>query len=527
MQAFKLLRPVAQAALFRPRPEALLGSRLMSAGPPVLKNFIDGKLVDSVSGRTADVVNPATQEILARVPLCTREDFDLAVASSKKAFETWKEVTPSNRARVMFKLQQAIRDNMDELAAIITAEQGKTLQDAKGDVFRGLEVVEQACGMPNFMMGETVGNVSRGIDTYSFRQPLGVVAGVCAFNFPAMIPLWMFPMACAAGNTMIIKPSERVPGAALKLAELASEAGLPPGVLNIVHGAHEIVDSICEHEEVRAISFVGSNRAGEYIYERGAANGKRIQSNMGAKNHGIIMPDANKEAVVNALVGACFGASGQRCMALTAAVCVGDLTEYEEALKDKALQLKITAGHEPDCDVGPVISPQSLERIHDIIAGAEREGAKIVLDGRGIHVPGYEKGNFIGPTIISNVTPDMECYKEEIFGPVLVLLKADDLEHAIAIANANPYANGAAIFTRSGAAARKFQHEIDSGNVGINVPIPVPLPFFSFTGAKKSFAGDLYFYGKAGIQFYTKTKTITSMWRDDVAAGPKMAGVGT
>ena len=303
---------------------------------------------------------------------------------------------------------------------------------------------------------------------------------------------------------------------------------LPPGVLNIVHGAHEIVDSICDHEDIQAISFVGSNRAGEYIYERGGKNGKRVQSNMGAKNHGIVMPDANKEAVVNALVGAAFGASGQRCMALTAGVVVGDIVEYEEALKAKALDLKITAGHEPDCDVGPVISPESLQRVHGIIERAEKAGAKIVLDGRNITVPGYEKGNFIGPTIISNVTPDMECYKEEIFGPVIVLLKADSLDDAIRIANANPYGNGAAIFTRSGAAARKFQHEIDAGNVGINVPIPVPLPFFSFTGSKKSFAGDLYFYGKAGIQFYTRVKTITSMWKeDDVAAGPKMAGVGT
>jgi malonate-semialdehyde dehydrogenase (acetylating)/methylmalonate-semialdehyde dehydrogenase len=384
-------------------------------------------------------------------------------------------------------------------------------------------VVEQACGMANQQMGEFVENVSSGIDTYSIRQPLGVCAGICPFNFPAMIPLWMFPMAVTCGNTFILKPSEKDPGAAMLLAELATEAGLPPGVLNIVHGTHKVVNDICDHPDIRAISFVGSDVAGMHIYSRASATGKRVQCNMGAKNHAVVMPDADPEATLNALVGAAFGAAGQRCMAISTAVFVGDSKSWEEGLKSRASKLRVTAGTEPGADLGPVISKQAKERICSLVESGAANGARLVLDGRGIKVPGYEHGNFVGPTILADVTQDMECYKQEIFGPVLLCMQASSLQEAIQLVNSNKYGNGTAIFTRSGAAARRFQHEIDAGQVGINIPIPVPLPFFSFTGSRASFAGDLNFYGKAGVHFFTQIKTVTSQWKDKDLQGVAMA----
>ncbi|XP_028204320.1 methylmalonate-semialdehyde dehydrogenase [acylating], mitochondrial-like isoform X5 [Glycine soja] len=429
----------------------------------------------------------------------------------------------------MLKFQELIRRDMDKLALNVTTEQGKTLKDAQGDVFRGLEVVEHACGMATLQMGEYVSDVSSGIDTYSIREPLGVCAGICPFNFPAMIPLWMFPVAVTCGNTFILKPSEKVPervgchnigifpGASVMLAELAMEAGLPEGVLNIVHGTHDIVNAICDDDDIKAISFVGSNVAGMHIYARAAAKGKRVQANMGAKNHAVVMPDASVDATVNALVAAGFGAAGQRCMALSTVVFVGDSKLWESKLVEHAKALKVNVGTEPDADLGPVISKQAKERIHRLIQSGVESGARLVLDGRNIVVPGYESGNFIGPTILSDVTANMECYKEEIFGPVLLLTEADNLEEAINIINENKYGNGASIFTTSGVAARKFQTEIEAGQVGINVPIPVPLPFFSFTGNKASFAGDLNFYGKAGVNFYTQIKTVTQQWKDSAS----------
>ncbi|KAF8390173.1 hypothetical protein HHK36_024695 [Tetracentron sinense] len=516
-------------------------SSLKHANPSMrIPNLIGGEFVDSQASTTINVVNPATQEVVSQVPLTTNEEFKAAIRAAKRAFPSWRNTPVTTRQRVMFKLQELIRRDMDKLAMNITIEQGKTLKDAHGDVFRGLEVVEHACGMGTLQMGEFVSNVSNGIDTYSIREPLGVCAGICPFNFPAMIPLWMFPMAVTCGNTFVLKPSEKDPGASMILAELAMEAGLPNGVLNIVHGTNrnsvvvdrdcfafqfgqEIVNNICDDDDIKAISFVGSNTAGMHIYARAAAKGKRVQSNMGAKNHAIIMPDASIDATLNALVAAGFGAAGQRCMALSTAVFVGGSKSWEEGLVERAKTLKVNAGTEPGADLGPVISKQAKDRIYRLIQSGIESGARLLIDGRHILVPGYENGNFVGPTILSDVTSNMECYEEEIFGPVLLCMQADSLEEAIDIVNRNKYGNGASIFTTSGVAARKFQNEIEAGQVGINVPIPVPLPFFSFTGSKSSFAGDLNFYGKAGMQFYTQIKTVTQQWKDLPSQGVSLA----
>eukprot|EP01089_Gocevia_fonbrunei_P021531 TRINITY_DN83_c0_g1_i2.p1 TRINITY_DN83_c0_g1~~TRINITY_DN83_c0_g1_i2.p1 ORF type:complete len:404 (-),score=136.35 TRINITY_DN83_c0_g1_i2:11-1222(-) len=391
------------------------------------------------------------------------------------------------------------------------------MADARGDVFRGLEVVEFSASIPSLMMGETVENVSRYVDTYSIRQPLGVCAGVCPFNFPAMIPLWMFPVANTCGNTFLMKPSERDPGATMLIAELTKEAGFPDGVLNVIHGTKDAVNFICDDKRIKSISFVGGDAAGRHIHARGTANGKRVQSNMSAKNHAVILPDADKEATLKAIAGAAFGAAGQRCMALSAAVFVGDAKKWVPELVEKAKALKINGGFEAGADLGPMISPEALQRAEQIIASGEKEGATLLLDGRKPVVPKYPKGNFLGATVMDKVTPSMECYKEEIFGPVLNVLYTDTFDEAINLVNNNPYGNGTAIFTRSGAAARKYQREIEVGLIGINLPIPVPLPFFSFTGIKNSFVGSTHFYGKMGVNFYTQTKTITSSWRDDSA----------
>jgi len=490
--------------------------------------LINNELVKSKATEFIDVINPATQEKLSRVPVATQEELQAAVQAAQDAFPAWSNTPSSVRARVMFKLQQLIREHTPEIAKCIVEEQGKTLKDAEGDIFRGLEVVELTCGIGGLLQGETMGNVSRNIDTISYKRPLGVCAGIAPFNFPAMIPLWMFPVGVATGNTYVIKSSEKVPGATTMLAQLAIEAGLPPGVLNIVHGSVDCVNFICDAPEIKAISFVGSNIAGEHIYERGNANGKRVQSNMGAKNHGLILPDANKNHAVNSVVGAAFGAAGQRCMALSAVVTVGESSEWVDDICTAASQLTVGSGMDPATDVGPVISKQSVEKINRLIQSALDQGAKVPLDGRGVKPVGFEDGNFVGPTVVTGVTPDMDIYKEEVFGPVLVCLEADSMDEGIDIINANEYGNGTAVFTTNGSAARNFCHNIEVGQVGVNVPIPVPLPFFSFTGAKKSFAGDLNFYGKMGVNFYTKTQTITSMWRDeDVAANTKMTTMPT
>lgn len=477
--------------------------------------LIDGKFVDSKTDRWIDVYNPATQELVTRVPEMTPEEFALAVSNAAEAQKSWRKVPIPARQRVMFKLQDLIRENMDRIAEGIVHENGKTFADAKGDVMRGLEVVEFSCNIASHIMGETVENVANNVDTYSLRQPLGVAAGICPFNFPAMIPLWMFPIAVTCGNSFVMKPSERTPTATMQIAELALQAGLPPGVLNVVHGSRDCVNAICDDPTIRAISFVGSNQAGEYIHDRGTRTGKRVQANMGAKNHGTIMPDADKDSTLNALAGAAFGAGGQRCMALPVALFVGDAADWIPDLKDKAETMTMGKGDEPGVQLGPIVCKENKDRIERLIQSAEDQGADIILDGRNPNVPGAPQGNFVGPTIITNVTKDMDCYKEEIFGPVLLCKKVDTLDDAIDFTNSNAWGNGTALFTNSGAAARKFTSEIDVGQVGINLPIPVPLPFFSFTGSRKSFVGSNNFYGKKGVEFYTQIKTITTNWKFD------------
>ncbi|MGY8623969.1 CoA-acylating methylmalonate-semialdehyde dehydrogenase [Chromobacterium violaceum] len=493
----------------------------MSQSVPNIKLLIGGEFVESQTTEWRDIVNPATQEVLARVPLATADEVNAAVAAAKEAFKTWKKTPIGARARIFLKYQQLIRENMKELAAILTAEQGKTLADAEGDIFRGLEVVEHAANIGTLQMGEYAENVAGGVDTYTVQQPLGVCAGITPFNFPAMIPLWMFPMAIATGNTFVLKPSEQDPMVTMRLVELALEAGIPKGVLNVVHGAASVVDAICDHPDIKAVSFVGSTKVGTHVYQRATLSGKRAQCMMGAKNHAIVLPDANKEQALNQLTGAAFGAAGQRCMALSVAVLVGEARQWIPELVAKAKGLKVGPGKD-NPDLGPVISCAALDRVKSLIARGVEEGAKLELDGRGVKVAGFESGNFVGPTIFSGVKPEMAIYHQEIFGPVLCLMAADTLDEAIAIINANPNGNGTAVFTQSGAAARKFQEEIDVGQVGINVPIPVPVPLFSFTGSRASKLGDLGPYGKQVVAFYTQTKTVTSRWFDDEASSGKV-----
>ncbi|BBP63127.1 methylmalonate-semialdehyde dehydrogenase (acylating) [Pseudomonas sp. Cab53] len=480
-----------------------------------VKLLIDGEWVESQSSEWHDIVNPATQQVLAKVPFATAAEVDAAIAAAQHAFQTWKLTSIGARMRIMLKLQALIREHSKRIAAVLSAEQGKTIADAEGDIFRGLEVVEHACSIGTLQMGEFAENVAGGVDTYTLRQPIGVCAGITPFNFPAMIPLWMFPMAIACGNTFVLKPSEQDPLSTMLLVELAIEAGVPAGVLNVVHGGKDVVDALCTHRDIKAVSFVGSTAVGTHVYDLAGRHGKRVQSMMGAKNHAVVLPDANREQTLNALVGAGFGAAGQRCMATSVVVMVGAARQWLPELKALAQKLKVNAGSEPGTDVGPVISKRAKARILELIESGVQQGAKLELDGRDIRVPGFEQGNFVGPTLFSGVTTDMRIYTEEIFGPVLVVLEVDTLDQAIALVNANPFGNGTGLFTQSGAAARRFQSEIDVGQVGINIPIPVPVPFFSFTGSRGSKLGDLGPYGKQVVQFYTQTKTVTARWFDD------------
>ncbi|QDS73074.1 hypothetical protein FKW77_009846 [Venturia effusa] len=501
------LRPATSTA------EAYPTSHDQIQQPADTTNFIENQFVASKATKWINLHDPATNNLVTRVPQSTYEELKAAVDSAEKAFHTWKLTSVLARQQIMFKYVALVREHWDRLAASITLEQGKTFADAKGDVLRGLQVAETACAIPQQLMGGVL-EVSKDMETRQYIEPLGVTAAICPFNFPAMIPLWSIPIATMTGNTLVIKPSERDPGACMILAELAEKAGFPPGVINIIHGTAPTVDFIIDEPRIKAISFVGSNKAGEYIYTRGSANGKRVQANLGAKNHAAVLPDCNKNHALNAISGAAFGAAGQRCMALSTLVMVGETKDWVPEIAERAKALSVNGGFEQGTDVGPVISPQSKKRIEDLIASAEAEGATILLDGRGVKPEKYPNGNFIGPTIIANVKPHMKCYTEEIFGPVLVCLNVPTLDEAIALINANEYGNGTAIFTRSGATATRFQKEIEAGQVGINVPIPVPLPMFSFTGNKKSIAGGGVntFYGKSGINFYTQTKTVTSFW---------------
>lgn len=496
-------------------------TRCYASSVPTTKMWINNEFVESKTTKWVDLHNPATNEVVTVVPESTQEEMNLAVAAAKAAYPAWSTSTVLTRQAVMFKFQDLIKKNMRRIAENITLEQGKTIADAEGDVLRGLQVVEHCCSITSLQLGESIAGIAKDMDTYSFRMPLGVTAGITPFNFPAMIPLWMFPMACVTGNTSIMKPSERDPGATMILVELAKEAGMPPGVVNVIHGKHDSVNFICDHPDIKAISFVGSDQAGQYIYERGSQSGKRVQSNMGAKNHGVIMPDANKEATISALIGAAFGAAGQRCMALSTAIFVGEAREWIPELVERAKQLKVNAGAEPDADLGPLISPESKKRVCELIQSGIDAGADCLLDGRDVTVKGYEKGNFVGPTVLHQVDPSMKCYTEEIFGPVLISMEVDSLDEAISVVNSNPYGNGTAIFTTNGATARKYTMECDCGQVGVNVPIPVPLPMFSFTGSRGSFRGDQNFYGKQGIQFYTQVKTVTQMWRGEDAVSSR------
>lgn len=487
--------------------------------------FIDGAFIDSTTEQWIPVTNPATQEVIAQAPCATADEMSRAIESAKEAFKSWKEVPVSERARLMMRFGNLLKEHQTEIAEIICQELGKTIEDAKGDVWRGIEVVEQAANIPSLMMGETVENVARSIDTYSYIQPLGVCAGITPFNFPAMIPLWMFPMAIACGNTFVLKPSEQDPMTVNRIAELFAEAGAPKGVLQVVHGAKEQVDTILHHPDIKAISFVGSVNVGQYIYKTGTDNLKRVQAFAGAKNHMVIMPDANKQQVINALVGASVGAAGQRCMAISVAVFVGAAQDWIPEVAAAIGKVRPGVYTDPNAAYGPQISPQAKARILSLIEQGKKEGATCLLDGSDCSVEGFPNGNWVGPTVFSNVSTDMEIYKQEIFGPVLTTMSVDSLDEALKLVNDSPYGNGTSIFTASGAAARKYQHQVEVGQVGINIPIPVPLPFFSFTGWKGSFYGDQHAYGKQAVRFYTETKTITARWFDDdiQVSGPNMS----
>ncbi len=486
-----------------------------------IDHFIDGTRSVASGTHANDIFNPSTGEVQGRLTLGTAADVDQAVASALAAQPGWAAQNPQRRARVMFRFKTLIEDNIDELAHLLSSEHGKIVADSRGDIQRGLEVVEYVCGVPQLLKGDYTQGAGPGIDVYSMRQPLGIAAGITPFNFPAMIPLWMCAPAIAAGNAFILKPSERDPSVAMRLAELAIEAGMPKGILNVVHGDKTVVDAILDHADIKAVSFVGSTDIAHYVYSRGAAAGKRMQCMGGAKNHGIVMPDADLDAAVADIIGAAYGSAGERCMALPVVVPVGDDTAdiLRGKLETAIASLRIGIATDPDAHYGPVISAQHKARIESYIDLAAREGAELVVDGRGFVLQGYANGFFLGPTLIDRVTTGMRSYQEEIFGPVLQILRVDTLEQAIAAASDHPYGNGTAIFTRNGNAAREFAARVNVGMVGINVPIPVPVAYHSFGGWKKSAFGDLNQYGTDAIRFYTRTKTVTQRWPDGIEAG--------
>ena len=479
-----------------------------------IQHRIGGAETPGSSGRTAPVYDPSTGEVQAEVVLAEREDVDRAVQTAAAAFETWGDVSLTRRARVMFAFRNLVEKHVDDLARIIASEHGKVLDDARGEVIRGLEVVEYACGLPQLLKGEYSDQVSTDIDAYSFRQPLGVCAGITPFNFPAMVPMWMHPMAIACGNTFVLKPSERDPSASNLVAELYAEAGLPDGVFNVVHGDKVAVDALLEHPDVAAVSFVGSTPIARYVYETAIASGKRVQALGGAKNHAVVMPDADLDFAANHLTAAGFGSAGQRCMAIAVTVAVGDAADpLIERLAQKAREIKVGPGLEPGSDMGPVVTAQARERILGYIDQGVEAGARPVVDGRELEMDG--DGFWVGPTLFDGVTADMSIYRDEIFGPVLGVVRVPDLEAAIELINANPYANGTAIFTGSGQAARIFKRKVKVGMIGINIPIPVPMAFYSFGGWKDSLFGDHHIHGPEGIRFYTRGKAITSRWPEE------------
>ena len=488
----------------------------------LIEHFIDGKIVSGTSDRKGKVFNPAIGKQESEVRLGTKQDLDLAVQKAKKAFETWSNVTPIQRARIIFKYKEIIEKNSDLLAKMIVSEHGKVYEDAKGSLTRGLEVVEFACGIPQMLKGDFTENVGTNIDSWSVRQPLGVCAGITPFNFPAMVPMWMFPMAIACGNTFVLKPSEKDPSCPLKLAELFSEAGLPDGVLNVVNGDKEVVDAILEHKDISAVSFVGSTPIAKYIYENAAKNEKRVQALGGAKNHCVVMPDCDLDQAVNGLMGAAYGSAGERCMAQSVAVAVGNVGDkLVDELSKKVEALKIGPGMDKNSEMGPLVTKEHLERVRGYVDLGIKEGADLVVDGRDIKLQGYEDGYYIGGCLFDNVKKDMRIYKEEIFGPVLSVVRAKDFNEALNLINDHEFGNGTSIYTRDGDAGRTFANQIKVGMVGINIPIPVPVAFHSFGGWKRSLFGDQHMHGPEGVRFYTKLKTITSRWPSGLRSDPE------
>ena len=478
-----------------------------------IDHWVGGKSTSGSGERRGRVWNPATGEQQAEIALASRADVDAAVRTASEAFTEWSQASLSQRTKVLFAFRELVNANIGRIAEAITDEHGKVLSDARGEVQRGLEVVEFACGIPQLLKGDFSAQVSTGVDLFSFREPLGVCVGITPFNFPAMVPMWMFPVAIACGNTFVLKPSERDPSAALILAELWAEAGLPEGVFNVVHGDKEAVDALLEHPDVAAVSFVGSTPIAKYIHGKATEQGKRVQALGGAKNHAIILPDADLEYAADQLVAAAFGSAGERCMAISAAIGVGGVgADLVSLVSERARAVKVGSGRDAESDMGPVVTPEARDRIVGLIGSGEQQGASLSVDGRGLQVAGHEGGFFVGPTVVDQVTPEMDVYREEIFGPVLTVLHLDDVDRAIDLINANPYGNGTAIFTSSGEAARRFQRGVRVGMIGVNVPIPVPMAYYSFGGWKDSLFGEHHIHGPEGVAFYTRAKVVTARW---------------
>ncbi|WP_025769971.1 CoA-acylating methylmalonate-semialdehyde dehydrogenase [Thioalkalivibrio sp. HK1] len=488
---------------------------------PILDHFIDGKRTAGAGNRFGDIHDPAGGQVQAHVPFATPAEVDAAVQAASTALPAWSRTPPSQRARILFRYRDLLESHRDELARLCASEHGKTLDDARGSVTRGIEIVEFACGIPQLLKGEINENVAGGVDSYSLRQPLGVCVGITPFNFPAMVPMWMYPIALACGNTFVLKPSEKDPSCGLRLAELAVEAGIPAGVLNVVNGDKETVDALLNHPDVAAVSFVGSTPIAEYVHRTGTAAGKRVQALGGAKNHLVVMPDADMEQVTDALIGAAYGSAGERCMAVSVAVAVGEDTADAliDRLKPRVESLKIGPFDGEGVEMGPLVTKEHRDKVKGYVDSGVAEGADLVVDGRQVKVPGHEEGFFIGGCILDRVTPQMKVYKEEIFGPVLSVVRAKDYEEAVRLVNEHELGNGAAIFTRDGDAARDFTHRVEIGMVGVNVPIPVPTAYYSFGGWKRSLFGDHSMHGPEGVRFFTRLKTVTSRWPSGIREG--------
>jgi malonate-semialdehyde dehydrogenase (acetylating)/methylmalonate-semialdehyde dehydrogenase len=487
----------------------------------ILSHWIDNRNVPPAGERTGEIYNPATGEVQRRVAYATPAEIDAAVASAKRALAQWRTSSLARRTRVLFAFRELVERHRDDLARMLTLEHGKVFSDAQGEVQRGLEVIEFACGLADLTKGTFSENVSTEVDAYSIRQPVGVVAGITPFNFPAMVPMWMYPLAIACGNTFVLKPSERDPSVTNFCAELLAKAGAPEGVLNVVHGDKVAVDRLLEHPDVGAVSFVGSTPIARYIYETGTRHGKRVQALGGAKNHMVVLPDADMDLAADAAVGAAYGSAGERCMAISVLLTVGDAADrLLPKIRERIAALKVGDGLDPSSQMGPLITRQHLDKVRGYIDQGVREGAELLADGRTLRVPGREHGFFLGPTLFDRVSPTMSIYRDEIFGPVLSTVRAKSYDEALALLHAHPYANGVAVFTNDGGAARKFQSEVQVGMVGINVPIPVPMAYYSFGGWKQSLFGDLHIYGRDGVHFYTRNKVVISRWPD-----PRFRGV--